>query len=182
MALFASHGFRGVTTSQLADAAGISEAMIYKIFGDKRALYQALIERKIAAGHAVFASEAAEAKNDREFFLQTARELLGRLKKDPSFMRLLLYAALEENELASMFYEQRIREVTDFVAQYIQKRIDDGAFRPTIDASLTAQGFLGMIVQYAMSHQIFAPGRSGPWDATKAVTCFVEVVLCGLML
>jgi len=39
--LFARYGFKGVTTSQLSDAAGVSEALLYRHFPDKRTLYAA---------------------------------------------------------------------------------------------------------------------------------------------
>lgn len=46
--LFGERGFNGVTTKELADAAGVSEALLYKHFSSKRGLYEALQERCIA--------------------------------------------------------------------------------------------------------------------------------------
>lgn len=40
--LFAAHGVRGVTTRQIAEASGVSEALLYKHFKSKEALYGAL--------------------------------------------------------------------------------------------------------------------------------------------
>ena len=44
--LFSRKGFRGTTTREIAEAAGISEAMIFKHFATKRELYSAIIEVK----------------------------------------------------------------------------------------------------------------------------------------
>jgi len=47
-ALFARAGYAKATTSQLARAAGVTEPIIYRHFGSKRALFVALIERTSA--------------------------------------------------------------------------------------------------------------------------------------
>jgi AcrR family transcriptional regulator len=41
-AVFAEHGFRGTTTKALAEAAGVSEALLFKHFPNKEALYAAV--------------------------------------------------------------------------------------------------------------------------------------------
>lgn len=42
--LFARHGYDGVTTRQLADAAGISEALVFRHFPSKLSLFQAIYD------------------------------------------------------------------------------------------------------------------------------------------
>lgn len=44
MPLFACQGFAGTTTKALAKAAAVSEALLYKHFPSKKALYQAILE------------------------------------------------------------------------------------------------------------------------------------------
>ena len=44
--LFSRKGFRGTTTREIAEVAGISEAMIFKHFTTKQELYSAIIEVK----------------------------------------------------------------------------------------------------------------------------------------
>jgi AcrR family transcriptional regulator len=41
--VFARHGFAGATTKKLANAAGVSEALLYKHFPSKEAIYQELL-------------------------------------------------------------------------------------------------------------------------------------------
>ena len=42
--LFASRGFRGVTTREIAAAVGVTEPVLYQHFPSKRDLYTAIIE------------------------------------------------------------------------------------------------------------------------------------------
>lgn len=44
--LFSEKGFRGTTTKEIAHAAGISEALIYKHFASKEDLYVAILDYK----------------------------------------------------------------------------------------------------------------------------------------
>src|SRR5687768_16153552 len=46
--LFASKGFDGLTTKEIADAAGVSEALLYRHFESKQALYQAVQQTCVA--------------------------------------------------------------------------------------------------------------------------------------
>lgn len=41
--VFARHGFFGATTKKLAEAAGVSEALLYKYFPSKEAIYQEIV-------------------------------------------------------------------------------------------------------------------------------------------
>ena len=44
--LFSRNGFRGTTTKEIAQAAGVSEAMVFRHFANKEALYGAILDDK----------------------------------------------------------------------------------------------------------------------------------------
>src|SRR5262245_64136840 len=44
--LFSQRGFRGTTTKEIAAAAGVNEAIIFRHFSTKSELYAAIIDRK----------------------------------------------------------------------------------------------------------------------------------------
>src|SRR3954470_3888140 len=50
MRLFSERGFRGTTTKEIAQAAGVSEAIIFRHFATKEDLYTAIIDYKGCAG------------------------------------------------------------------------------------------------------------------------------------
>src|ERR671933_1617043 len=50
MRLFSERGFRGTTTKEIAHAAGVSEAIIFRHFATKEELYTAIIDFKSCAG------------------------------------------------------------------------------------------------------------------------------------
>ncbi len=178
--LFAEKGFRGTTTAELARAGGTSEAMLYKLFGSKQGLYAALIQRKLSReGDAIFPREAAARKDDREVFSTMAREFLTSCRRDPSFMRLLHFSALEGNELAEIFYEVRIRSVIEFLSRYIRGRIREEAFR-RVDPYLTALAFLGTLSQFVMARQVFHIPAAKRVGMNRAAETFVDLFLSGI--
>src|SRR5205807_1836166 len=50
MRIFSQRGFRGTTTKEIAMAAGVSEAMVFRHFATKEELYSAILDRKACAG------------------------------------------------------------------------------------------------------------------------------------
>ena len=48
--VFATRGFRGATTRAIAEAAGVTEAVIFQHFADKSALYAAILSLLLKKG------------------------------------------------------------------------------------------------------------------------------------
>src|SRR5262245_16122389 len=83
--LFARRCFSATKTRDVALAAGVSEAMVFKLFPDKQALYRALIERKIAEAEAALpiAEVAGSRESPEQFFGRIASIILERIERDP---------------------------------------------------------------------------------------------------
>jgi len=150
--LFSERGFRGTTTRDLAAAVGVSEPVLYEHFQSKRHLYRAIIEARSQEGMeraaALLAGPAGRSR-DREFFTTLAGLLMDRYASQPGYIRLLLFLALEGDELSQLYYRRQILAVHRLVADYLRKRVEEGAFR-RVDPALAARAFLAMIVHHTM--------------------------------
>lgn len=178
--LFSRKGFRGTRTREIAEAAGISEAMIFKHFATKRDLYSAIIEAK-SATEALLASAAiaAQKKDDAGVLQAVGLKMIEQTEADPSLMRLLLFSALEGHQLSDIFFESRVKRLHEFLSNYIRKGIEDKRFR-SMDALVAARGFIGMIVHYLLIHELFGikrPPRSSP---EAVVELFASIFLKGI--
>jgi AcrR family transcriptional regulator len=177
---FAAKGFRGTTIRELAGAVGLTEAALYRYFESKEALYQAIIDEKIAAPSPLTeVEEAARAGDDRAVFTGLARSFLESIESDPSFLRILLYTGLEDHELAASFFDQRIRRLREFVAGYIERRIREGAFR-AVDPKICARAFLGMVVDYQIVRHVFHQKDVYPAGPEEVAETFVTIFLDGM--
>jgi AcrR family transcriptional regulator len=155
--LFSEKGFRGATTRELAAALDVTEPVIYQHFETKRDLYRAIIESKARERRQdnEFWQDIENPRGDVEFFGAVARLLLQRVERDPSYLRLLLFSALERHELAELFFERDAAEVYNRVTQYIRKRIDDGVFRTDVDPAVAARSLVGMAMHHATVQALF---------------------------
>jgi AcrR family transcriptional regulator len=179
--LFSEKGFRGATTRELAAALDVTEPVIYQHFETKRDLYRAIIETKARERRQdnEYWQDVENPRGDREFFGAVARLLLQRVERDPSYLRLLLFSALEGHELADLFFERDAVEFYDRIAHYIRKRIDEGAFRAEIDAAMSARVLVGMAVHHATVQALF---RDTVVTASREeyAKAMVEIFLAGI--
>jgi len=178
--LFSQRGFNGVTTKEIADRAGVSQAIIFRHFPSKEAIYSAILDNKLKQAAERIRGrlqDAAGRKDDRAFFGSLAFDLLDLYSKDPSLLRLLLFSALEGHDLSRMFYKTMSRQVRDHVRAYIKQRIADGAFRQ-LDPVASSRVFLGMVAHHAQVVALY------PYDDVKIsnrqmADYFVEIFLDG---
>ena len=158
MRLFSQRGFRGTTTKEIALAAGVSEAMVFRHFATKEELYSAILDHKACSGDAVdlheVVAEALEQKNDRAVFEKLALNALQHHECDPEFQRLLLHSALEQHELAHMFWEKFVKRVYRTLRNYIRERQRDGAMR-NVEPLVVVRAFVGMIIHHSLNNNLW---------------------------
>lgn len=177
---FSRTGFSGTTTREIAAAAGVSEALLYRFFPDKEALYEAIIRRKLADAPAdPYPREAARRGDDREVLRAVAAGMLKRMTADPSLMRLLLHSGMEGHALSASFYRLRIRETLDFLEAYLRRRMRAGAIR-RLDASIVARAFCGAISHHVLMLELFEAEKRRRTDPAAFVEAVVTMTLQGL--
>lgn len=157
--LFSQKGFRGTTTKEIALAAGVNEAIIFRHFATKRDLYTAIIDAKAGSVNVKAVQNAIKEAvdsggEDRKLFEAVAFHLLEFHEHDDTAMRLLLYSALEGHELAEIIFRNHISKAQRQLAEYVKRRISAGAFR-RVDPGSAVRGFLGMIINHIMHKKFF---------------------------
>jgi AcrR family transcriptional regulator len=179
MEVFAKKGFRGTTTRDLAAQADVNEAIIFRYFKTKEDLYRAILEEKMQHGRAAKDEELGGlAESGSVEFLETVgRRFLEKHEQDTTFIRLLLFSALEGHELADMFLDSMPER--DPLAAYMQKRIDDGVFKP-MNANLAARAFVGMFFMFIQTQAIFGLNKKQSFDRDEVIRTFVSIFLTGI--
>jgi AcrR family transcriptional regulator len=180
MKIFAEKGFRGTTTREIAQQVGISEALMFKYFPSKKALYRAIIRKRTDGSEEMFfPKEAIQSKDDRQVFRSIASYLISKNTEDPTFMRLIQYSALEGHELSKIFFESHAMEKTKLLSKYIRQRIKEQAFQ-NVPPLLAARAFMGMILYYVQSQELYGLKDHFNFSQKKVVDTFVETFLNGL--
>ena len=162
VSLFSNRGFRGTTTKEIAQAAGVSEAMVFRHFATKEELYAAILDHKACSGGrfepAEMAADAIARKDDRAVFESLALGALNHHENDPNFQRLLLHSALEKHELAQMFFDEFVSRVYEFLGSYIRERQKEGALIE-IDPAIVVRAFIGMVMHHSLNNNLWDPKR-----------------------
>jgi len=178
--LFAEKGFRGTTTREIAQHLGISEALMFKYFPSKEVLYRAIIQKRTDGSEEMFfPKESVQAKDDRQVFKSIASYLIKKNTEDPTFMRLILYSALEGHDLYRIFFENHAMERARILSNYIRQRIKEKAFKK-VPPLLAARAFIGMVIHYVQAQEIYGLKDLFHFSQTKVVDTFVDVFLNGL--
>lgn len=182
--LFSQRGFRGATTKEIAQAAGISEAMVFRHFATKEELYAAILDHKACAeglgDPCELVADAVRRKDDRAVFETLARTALQHHEQDPQFMRLLLHAALEEHQLTQMFWDTYMVRIYEFLGNYIEERQRDGAFRE-IEPRIVVRALIGMIMHHSLNNSLWDPTRHLlNISNERAARDFTEILLKGI--
>jgi TetR/AcrR family transcriptional regulator len=178
--LFSQKGFNGTTTKEIAQASGISEAMIFCHFASKEDLYTAIIDQRIQEVGDALSDEALQAQDDERVFGDLARFILDKTSENPTMLRLLYFSALEGHQLSDIFYaNHEIKKVMKLV-DYIHLRISEGSFRE-LDPFLVARAFTGMLYTYVTAQHLFDAGRYYPKTThDDVIQNFLSIFLNGI--
>lgn len=184
--LFSQRGFRGTTTKEIAVAAGVSEAMVFRHYATKEELYAAILDHKACAEGPIdpekMVAEALERKDDRAVFEGLALGALQHHEGDRDFQRLLLYSALEQHELAQMFFENFVRRVYEFLGGYIRQRQNDGVMID-IDPAIVVRAFIGMVMHHSLNNNLWDPDRRLLNISNEAAAKqFTDILLSGIIV
>ena len=179
--LFAEKGFNGTTTKEIAEKAEVNEALIFRHFSTKRDLYGAIIEKKIfeEPGIEITLETHKDSKDDALVFTAIATRMFDRCGKDPSFMRLLHFSALEGHDLSDMFFETYVEYINMLICDYIETRIKDGALR-NVNPLYASKAFIGMVVNQIIAQELFGEKKRGKIDQEQLIATFVGIFLNGI--
>ncbi len=180
--LFSRKGFKGTTTREIAAAAGVTEAIIFRHFATKEQLYTAIIDRRLnapdAAGWIANLRAAMDRDDDEAVIRHLVNAIIAAHRNDPKFERLMLYAALEGNETAIRHLHQITGSIVDLYRKYFLRRQKQGYLRPCLpDVALTA--IVGMAQHYALGKYVHEVKEQCLSDE-QALASFTRIAMKGL--
>ena len=181
-AIFSRKGYEGTTTREIATAAKVNEAIIFRHFPTKEELYWAVID---------FSCKSSDARGQlverlrrggelKDVFHDLALEILNRRSRDQALTRLLFFSALENHELSSRFFDHYVAQFYEILASYVKEQIETGKFR-AVDPMVAARGFLGMVVYHSLVDTLFAGGRLKKHDHETIATELSTIWLNGML-
>lgn len=179
MAVFSESGFNGVTTRDLARWAGISEALLFRHFPNKKKLYQAILAARMEEQVPPLLKDLALDANPRRTLYDLGLRIVEQNEKDPTFLRLLLFSALERHELSDLFFQRRTLPILDFLKTYFHHQKIEGSLLVR-NPEIAARAFLGLIFGFVQTRLLFRIPAVLRRPKEEIIRGYVEIFLRGL--
>lgn len=179
--LFAERGFQGTTTHEIADRAGVNEALVFRHFPRKQDLYWAVIDFKCRAGTGRRRMEELLRTHgdEAERLAAIAAGILRRARADQSLTRLLLFSALENHRLSHRFFRTYMASYYESLADYIRAARRRGRYRH-LPPLLAARSFIGMVFYHFLIQELFGGRHYHKFDIDAVARTLADLWLDGM--
>lgn len=173
--IFARKGPHGTTTREIADRAGVNEATLFRHFGNKRALLDAMKEffcqGREARLHALYANLSGSLEADLQMIAHSTVE---GMQQNLDLMRVALLEEAADPDAARVPWRMP-NMARDYLTRFLAQHVATGALRG--NPEVLARFFMGMFFAYIMGRQFW---KTSLFDRDEqAVTTFVEIFLNG---
>jgi TetR/AcrR family transcriptional regulator len=170
--LFSKKGFGGTTTREIAAAAGVTEAIIFRHFATKQDLYTAILDYK---GHSTGVDQwIADAQNfmerhdDEGLFGCIVSKVIDSNRRDARFERLTV-----------MHHNQMTQAIGVRMTEYVRARQQAGALREC-DPNTILFAVVGVGYFYAMHKYMYQLGGAPDLSDEQMIDSFVAILMQGL--
>ncbi len=172
--LFARKGSRGMTTREVAERAEVNEATLFRHFGTKQQLLQAMLDHCCgtdADQHQAFLDRLEGPLEEQ------LRAILLRLIERITERRDLILVGMAEEAMhpdSSMLVWRGPTIAQQQLGEYMRRKIASGALRG--DALEVTRAFMSLAFAYVMARKIW---QEAPADRERAIAFFVDIFLNG---
>jgi len=182
MSLFSQKGFSGTTTKEIARVAGVTEAIVFRHFPTKDALYAAILDYKANEARLEEwieeAQEFVERRDDEALFRSLMRRIMEHHRLNREFTRLMFYSALERHSLATNFCDKLRSRLDKFLYDYITLRQQEGAFLDCHPGAII-HAILGLPIFHSLDKWLFEFNTFNISE-DDAIETFTQLLLNGL--
>jgi len=172
--VYAKHGFRGATTRLIASEAGVNEVTLFRTFGSKSALLEAvLMQQKVSHTESALPATPIDPHKELTEWVKV------NLEKVRSIRPLLIHSMgeIEERPEAAEFACRGRLIVHDSITSYVRALQAQGMADADADVDVAAVMLVGTVMSDAMARS-FVPDVYPPVDeaAERYATCFLRML------
>ncbi|MBH8574010.1 TetR/AcrR family transcriptional regulator [Nostocaceae cyanobacterium CENA369] len=177
--LFASQGFDGTTTRDLAQAAGVAEGTLFRHFPNKKAI---LIEVATSGWVDILTDLLTELSEMGSYkaVAQVMRRRMWNFHKNVDLMRVCFMEVQFHPDLRDRIQIEVINKMTDVAEAFFQTAMDKGIYRQA-DAKLVAKVFLGMFAIAGFSNNTLMEPDASPQEMQHMAEGLADIFLNGVL-
>jgi AcrR family transcriptional regulator len=176
----AESGLRGMSMDDVAEAAGVSRASVYRLFPGKTALFTGLLDAYSPFGELEVALRRVLDQPPETAFPELLRAAAAAITPRVAIMRsLILEASVGEPEAVEAA-QAAVRPLYAQLAPYFEAQVAAGRIRP-VHPMLAVQTFLGPLVFNLLIQSVAGPVSGLEVDPIAAADAFAQAALRGLL-
>jgi AcrR family transcriptional regulator len=175
--LLEERDFGAITTAEIAKTAGVTEALIYKYFADKRDLLHQILKEFLEDYKIRFGMDLKGIKGALNKLRKLIWAHIHTYSSDRVFARVLLIEVRNHKDYYHSETYGIVKEYSDILLRIVEEGVESGEIRDDIPAKLMRQAILGSIEHICLSQIIF--GREIDPDELTDDLC--EFLFTGLM-
>jgi AcrR family transcriptional regulator len=177
--LFASQGFDGTTTRDLAQAASVAEGTLFRHFSNKKAI---LVEVATQGWVEILTDLLTELSEMGSYkaVAQVMRRRMWNMQKNADLMRVCFMEAQFHPDLRDRIQLEVITKMTDVAEAFFQTAMDKGVYRK-MDANLVAKVFLGMFAVAGFSNNTLMEPNASPQQMQEMAEGLADIFLNGVL-
>ena len=156
--LFMEHGYRAVSTRQIADRCGLTQPALYHHFTDKQDLYVAVMKGNLAETQAALERILRRNESVEERLKRIARYLLSHTERDHAMMMHDIQQELSTESrtvLNDAFQAAIIAPIRSLLEEGIRQGVLLAVQKSGIDATTATYLFMSMLSQF-LQHSSFS--------------------------
>ncbi|MBW4450453.1 MAG: TetR/AcrR family transcriptional regulator [Spirirestis rafaelensis WJT71-NPBG6] len=177
--LFASQGFDGTTTRDLAQAAGVAEGTLFRHFPNKKAI---LVEVATNGWVEILTDLLTELSEMGSYkaVAQVMRRRMWNMHKNVDLMRVCFMEAQFHPDLRDRIQLEVIDKMSDVAEAFFQTAMDRGIYRQA-NAKLVAKVFLGMFAVAGFSNNTLMQPDASPEEMKEMAEGLADIFLNGVL-
>ncbi|MEB3311252.1 MAG: TetR/AcrR family transcriptional regulator [Snowella sp.] len=177
--LFATQGFEGTTTKDLAHAANVAEGTLFRYFANKKAI---LVEVATSGWIEILTDLLTELSEMGSYkaISQVMRRRMLRMQENKYLLQVCFVEAQFHPELRDRIQSEIINKMTDVAEAFFQTAMNKGIYRP-MNPKIVAQVFLGMFAVAGFSEQTIEPDAS-PKALQEMAEGLADIFLNGVLV
>lgn len=171
--MFASFGYNGASTRDIASGAGVNEVTIYRHYPRKRDLYMAVLDAELQQVKLKgdLLAGIAEARDARTAVTRTFELIAATLTQRQELLRLLQYSALELSDDIDPLLRRHLGELVEVLARYLEPWVNKGELRCT-SAKALVLSLVAITLSHRSLYRLFSGNGADPAAVLKAYTEF----------
>jgi AcrR family transcriptional regulator len=171
--MFASFGYNGVSTRDIATGAGVNEVTIYRHFPRKRDLYVAVLDAQLQQVklRGDLLAHVAEAQDARTAVARTFDLIASTLMHRKELLRLMQYSSLELGDDIDPLLRRYLSELVEVIARYLEPWVAKGELRCS-SAKALVLSLVAIILSQRSLHRLFSADAASPEALFKAYAEF----------